>query len=172
VDLTSGLWLVCEQGLAWVAAWEAELPGLGWPEAPAGADLVLDVPGSVGLGGGWRLGADRVEQNGLLEMATANRDSYQAWLDEAALTLPLMVRRRKLGDRITPLGMPDGSLKISDLMINQRLPRRARAAWPLVLSGAHIAWAPGLHSGHAFRLTQASRSAVHLQLIHEKADML
>ncbi len=172
VDLTSGLWLACEQELAWVAAWEAELPGLEWPEAPAGEELVLPLPGRAPLAHGWRLVTERIEGNDLLEMAAANRDPYQAWLDEAALQFPLTVRRRKPGDRLQPLGMPAGRIKISDLMINQRLPRRARAAWPLVLSGDQIAWAPGLHTAHAFRLTQASRSAVHLQLVHDPVDML
>jgi hypothetical protein len=68
--------------------------------------------------------------------------------------------------------MPEGSVKISDLMINRRLPQRARSAWPLVLSGAQIAWTPGLHTAHAFRLTGASRSAVHLQLTRPQAGML
>ena len=47
-----------------------------------------------------------------------------------------LVRRgtqpERRGTRIKPLGMEGHSVKISDLMVNVKMPRRARAGWPLV----------------------------------------
>ena len=56
---------------------------------------------------------------------------------------PLIARVRKPGDQIRPMGMNGHSIKITDLMINLKLPKQARANWPLVCSGNEIVWVPG-----------------------------
>lgn len=169
IDLTNGLWIRRQDDLLWLAAWDSDLPGADWPQLPA-EPQVLDVPGRASLQSSWMLDAQRVEDDSLLERFQTNRDPYQAWLDADSLQLPLLVRARLPGDRLSPLGMPDGRIKISDLMINRRLPEAARAAWPVVFSGGEAAWVPGLHMGHRFRLTARSRRAVHLWLFNFPAD--
>jgi tRNA(Ile)-lysidine synthase len=96
-----------------------------------------------------------------------NSDPYQAWLDLDQLKTPLIVRSRRPGDRFQPLGMGGHSIKISDFMINARLPRQARAHWPLVLSGSEIAWLPGFRVGHPFRIRETTLRLAHLVLRHK-----
>ena len=77
----------------------------------------------------------------------SNTDPYQAWLDQAELVLPLTVRARQPGERFRPLGMGGHSMKLSDFMINNNLPRRGRAAWPLVVSGEESRLGAGVPDG-------------------------
>ena len=160
-DLAAGLRLLLEDGRFWLAKWEADLPGLGWPQVPPGKELALPVPGEMELPEGWVLQAVRLPVE-----ATLERDPhpYQAWLDAASLEAPLHVRGRRPGERFQPLGMGEHSLKLSDFMINAGLPRRARDGWPLVCSGQAVAWVPGFRPAHFARLTEATREVVHITL--------
>ena len=55
-------------------------------------------------------------------------------------------------------------MKLSDFMINNNLPRRARAGWPLVVSGEEIAWVPGYRMGENCAIEENTRQIVHLSL--------
>jgi tRNA(Ile)-lysidine synthase len=165
MDLISGLGLELESGRLWLATWEADLPGGGWPEVPEGAEIELGVPGNIPLSGGWLLRAEHVPAAALAHaQALSDADPFQAWIDPAGLELPLTIRARRPGDRIRPLGMQGHSLKLSDFMINQKLPRRARSRWPLVFSGEEIVWIPGFRLADPLRLKQEGQAAVRLQL--------
>ncbi len=89
---------------------------------------------------------------------------WEAWLDAAALSGGLYLRCALPGDRFQPLGMEGHSLKLADFWINQKLPRRARAAWPLVTDGKNIVWVPGFRLAHPFRVQEATRQALHLRM--------
>ena len=90
-------------------------------------------------------------------------------LDGEALELPLIVRGAVAGERLQPLGLEGHSLKLSDLFINRKLPQRARAGWPLVLSGGQVAWAVGLRLGDPFKVNEFTRRVVHLELVRSPA---
>ena len=51
------------------------------------------------------------------------------------------------------------------LIFNQKLPRRARAYWPLVCVDTEIAWVPGYRLGRAFRFAAEKQNVVHIRLI-------
>jgi hypothetical protein len=68
--------------------------------------------------------------------------------------------------------MPDGSIKVSELMINLKLPLRARSEWPLVVVQNEVAWVPGCRLSHEFRLSPLTRRAVHLRLVQADASPL
>jgi len=55
---------------------------------------------------------------------------HQAWVDADTVGSPLYVRARRPGDRFAPLGMDGHTMKLSDFMINVKIPRRARDRWP------------------------------------------
>jgi len=127
--------------------------------------LALPVPGEIDLGNGWTLASDSLSTPGLLANAgSSNPGGFQAWVDEASLPAPLSVRCRLPGDRFSPLGMDGQSLKLSDFMINVKMPRRARPGWPLVVSGSEIVWVPGYRLAHPFRITPETTRAVHMRL--------
>lgn len=156
-DWLAGLYLMVEGNQIWIADWNSELQ-IAWPQAPTHA-LNLEVPSITPLDGGWRL--ELKLDSGM--SSTDQGDGYQAWLD-AEVGEELILRRRRPGDRFQPLGMASGSLKLSDFMINEKMPKRARAGWPLVCKGAEIVWVPGYRLADTYRLREQSRRTLHLQL--------
>jgi tRNA(Ile)-lysidine synthase len=164
-DLAAGLRLEWEEGWVWLAEREKELPALGWPQFEGNGLEQLPTPGEMLLPGSWRLQAEVVEgQAGELHArAQSNPDPYQAWF--AAEVLPLFVRARQAGDRFQPLGMEGHSLKLSDLFTNQKVPRRARVRWPLLVSGGAIVWVAGCRQAEAHRVQPDTTRAVHVKLV-------
>ncbi len=140
-------------------------PDQGWPRIDLDEPGRLPEPGRLEIGARWVLVAEWVEATGesLIEQARTTAP-YEAWLDGKVELFPLTVRRRAPGDRFQPLGMEGRWVKLSDFFVNVKLPRRARAAWPLVCSEGQIAWIPGYRPAHSFRITDSTQRALHLQL--------
>lgn len=74
---------------------------------------------------------------------------------------PLTWRGRSEGDRYQPLGSP-GSAKLSDLLINRKIPAERREALPVVLAGSAILWVPGLPPAESARLSGPTKGALRL----------
>ena len=74
---------------------------------------------------------------------------------------PLSWRGRVDGDRYQPLGSP-GSAKLSDLLINRKVPAESREALPVVLAGSAILWVPGLPPAESARLSGPTKGALRL----------
>jgi tRNA(Ile)-lysidine synthase len=74
---------------------------------------------------------------------------------------PLRWRGRLPGDRYRPLGAP-GAAKVSDLLINRKVPAELRDALPVVLLGEDIAWVPGLPPAEERRLRGPGEGALRL----------
>ena len=70
-------------------------------------------------------------------------------------------RGRAEGDRYQPLGSP-GSAKLSDLLINRKIPSERREALPVVLVGGEILWVPGLPPAESARLSGPTKGALRL----------
>ena len=74
---------------------------------------------------------------------------------------PLVWRGRIEGDRYQPLGSP-GTAKLSDLLINRKIPAEMRESLPVVLAGSAILWVPGLPPAEAARLRGPTKGALRL----------
>jgi tRNA(Ile)-lysidine synthase len=70
-------------------------------------------------------------------------------------------RGRMEGDRYRPLGS-SGSAKLSDLLINRKIPAERREALPVVLAGSEILWVPGLPPAESARLAGPTKGALRL----------
>ena len=164
-DLLAGLCILFEGELVWLTAWDADLPKGDWPQLPGNAPISLVIPGRVAFASGWEITVEIMSSPVYLDSTVMhNTDPYQAWLDPGGMTFPLMLRPRQAGDRFSPLGMGDGSIKLADFMVNRKLPRSLRAMWPLVCSGSEIIWVPGLQICHKYRLTQVTQQVIHLRI--------
>ncbi|MFS0656679.1 tRNA lysidine(34) synthetase TilS [Bacillus sp. 179-C3.3 HS] len=65
-------------------------------------------------------------------------------LQKNRVQLPLIIRSRKIGDRIKLKGM-NGSKKVKDIFIDKKVPLAERDSWPIVTDSDHqIIWIPGL----------------------------
>ncbi len=165
-DLASGLRLLLETDLLWIASWEADLPQTDWPQLQPGEEKTLEIPGTVILPGGWQLSANHLKTDLVFvrEQAMQNSDPFQAWIDGQELHGSLKVHARCSADRFKPLGMNGHSIKLSDFMVNVKLPQRVRDNWPLVYIQGEIVWVPGFRLAHPFRIKSGTRQIVHLQL--------
>lgn len=101
--------------------------------------FALPHGGEVALEAGWRLSVSE------------ERDKPAGTMDRWSVVIPLarlrmrslQVRTPRRGDRIRPRGM-DGRVKLSDLFVNERVPRLARARWPVLVAEDEVLWVPGL----------------------------
>lgn len=172
-DLLARLRLQQEGNQLVLAGWQIvkiPLPDRDWPSLAAGEIEPLSLPADVPLAGGWRFQARMVNDLEVAhQQAAANTDPYRAWIDAGALTEGLHLRTRQPGDRFRPLGLDGHSIKLSEFMINAKLPAAARSNWPLVVCGDQIVWVAGLRLAHPYRLTEASQAAV--QLILARSDL-
>jgi tRNA(Ile)-lysidine synthase len=164
VDLISGLKLVSEPGILWIAEWEAELPAGDWPQVEQDQSP-LELNGELNLQAGWVI---KAKKTAIDNVSYSSHDSLaelnQVWLDLERIEWPLLVRTRRDGDRFRPFGMEGHSQKLSDYMINQKIPRRARTNWPLVCSGDEIVWVAGNRPAHSFEITGKTKEVVTLIL--------
>ena len=67
----------------------------------------------------------------------------------AVAKAPLRIRSRHPGDRIAPTGL-DGSKKIQDLFVDEKIPEERRDQIPLLTCGDEIVWVPGYRIARAF----------------------
>jgi len=155
--LPGGLRAVRESDGLWLLAAGAHAPRDAWPQADEAALGEVHPPAEVTLLYGWRLSVrPQRDLPAALTAARRNRDPFRAWLALPTGAAALQIRLPQAGVRIHPLGMGGRSVKLSDLFINARIPRRARARWPLVYVQGRLAWAPGLRVDEAFRLHSGS----------------
>lgn len=156
-DFTGRLYTLVEGDTFYLAAYEAELPTAHFPQVDEERAL---VEGANDLGGGWILTCERAPAPGSLVT-----DPFSAYLAVNLTATPLRVRPFCAGDRLEPLGMPGKTVKISDVFINLKIPKRVRKKWPLVCAGDVVAWAPGLRMSEAFAVRGAAQTALKLRLV-------
>ena len=167
VDFVNGLYLGREKDRLYLASYKAAFQSAQWPQVQQTA--ILCRPKSTGdhqqveLGNGWVL---EVEETPLKdETWRQNTDDWSAWLDADRLAEgDLIIRPCRAGDVFSPLGMSGQTSKIRDFYIKMKLPRSARAHWPLVCAGEQIAWVPGQRIAHPFRITEKTRRTLRLEI--------
>ena len=78
-------------------------------------------------------------------------ESFTATMDKDSLKYPITLRQARPGDRFKPLGM-DGHKKISDLLIDRKVPRTLRARILVLESDDRIAWVVGVEVSEDFKV--------------------
>ena len=159
-DLTEGLHLYQEGDAILLAGLEADMPNSHWPLTSGVREVLIN--GRVNLNEHFSLSAVEVEVESARACASENGDSFTAWLDAGLAVGQLTVRTRRSGDGFSPLGMDGKTVKLQDFYINVKLPRRARAGWPLVCAGEQIVWVPGFRLAHPFRVTDKTQRVLKL----------
>ena len=96
----------------------------------------LNVPGVVALPDGSRIEA--AFSSGVSE------DTYTFSFHADTFTPPFIVRTRQAGDRMVWKGL-QGSRKLKDLFIDEKIPRHEREQWPIITDATgEVLWLPGL----------------------------
>jgi tRNA(Ile)-lysidine synthase len=174
MELAADLSISLEDELLWLADQAAVLPHSFWPQLPDEGDrcteLALALPGIARLKHGWVLTCELEEQAAPAYQRTLdNTDMYQSWIDASQVRFPLTIRCRRRGERFYPAGMAGRSIKVSDFMVNVKMPARARAKWPLVFSNGELVWIPGYRLAQAFLVSDTTQQVAHLHLFNGKA---
>ena len=127
----SGRRLALGAGLVAEAAFDSLVVGR---DVPAPAVVTLDATSGIAPFGPLVL-AWRSEP----APATVPRRGWTTWL----VSDRLVVRGAHAGDRVAPLG-GTGRRTVARLLMEARVPRSARAAYPVVASGENVVWIPGI----------------------------
>ena len=76
--------------------------------------------------------------------STESNSNFICRLNSQEIVLPLIIRTRKMGDKIFVKGL-NGSKKIKDIFINEKVSLEERDSWPIVLdSSGNVVWIPGI----------------------------
>ncbi len=156
VDLVGGVYALLEGERIIFTTWEADLPAEHWPQVTEPVEVTV---GEYELGNGWLFTVQL-----LAGRYSVDSDPWTAWLDADLTGNHLTVRSRQASDRFQPLGMDGKSIKMQDFFVNTKLPKRARARWPLVCVGDAVAWVPGYRPAHPFRVTDKTKRVLKLVL--------
>ena len=87
-----------------------------------------------------------------------------AFIDADKLEYPLLVRRWREGDSFVPFGM-DGHKKVSDLLIDSKVPVAEKQRQFVVVSGGEIVWVVGRRLDDRYRITSKTENV--LKIIKE-----
>lgn len=108
------------------------------------------------------------EAKGMLEVTRLPKtdgksSASHVYFDEEILRYgPLFLRNRRAGDRFWPTGL-DGSKKVKDYFIEQKVPRRLREQIPLLVAGETVLWVVGHRADKRYLATSQSHGVVALK---------
>ena len=154
-DLPFGLRAVSEYGRLVVSR--------GGPEPRGLVPSLLDVPGTAELGDAGSIAAEETGP----DTGDAGPDSVV--IDADRVTGTLTVDSPREGDRFRPLGL-QGTKKVSDLLVDQKVPRGLRAATPVVRDGDAIVWLAGVRMAHDYRVSESTSRAVRLTWTRDASE--
>ncbi len=118
-------------------------------------DVALSVPGKTVIKGAGTITA------ALLESPPRAFRPGDAYLDAAALPGPLRARSFSPGDRIHPLGM-EGTKKIKEIFIDERVPLMRRTSTPIVYAGGEVLWVAGLRQSSRCSIGEDTKKVLKL----------
>lgn len=130
-------------------------------DTPRVAPCLLPLPGHAHLGAAGVI----IASPAAVGDVDGERDSVV--IDATRVAGELTVDSVREGDRMRPLGM-DGSKKLSDLLVDAKVPRRLRRSVPVVRDGERIVWLAGVRMSDEYRVTPATDRA--LRLTWHRAD--
>jgi tRNA(Ile)-lysidine synthase len=87
-----------------------------------------------------------------------------AFFDITKLKFPLVVRNFRPGDRFSPLGM-QGTQKLKNFFINNKIPRGQRANCPLLVSDGRIIWVAGHRLDNSVKIDAETRLVLKAELL-------
>jgi len=162
MHLFNDLWV--NKSLDLLTIWIGK-PGLRdfFPQLECGKEYRLSKPGRL-VFPDWEL---EIVEDSRVPMPSTKHQSVMAYhvrVDYGKLEFPLVIRQARPGERIAPLGMGGKTQKLSDYFTNRKVPRQARANWPLVVSGQKIVWVVGQGISETAAVTPETRQVLRLSL--------
>jgi tRNA(Ile)-lysidine synthase len=148
---------------------QSQFPPCPFPSLPG--EFPLKVPGQTVLPG-WnvvaRIVRERLTSQSSQGVLGTSERTYQsnlvAHFDLHKTGIKLFVRQRRPGDRFQPLGMGTPK-KLSEFMVDAKIPRPWRGRIPIVCSLQQIIWVVGWRIDDRVKTTEASQKILRLEFI-------
>ncbi len=102
------------------------------------------------------------------EEEAISRHAWEASFDASLLKFPLQVRNWQTGDRFQPLGMM-GKKKVSDFMIDNKIPVNLKKRIQVVTSGNKIIWVIGYRIDDRFKVTDRTKQVFQIKVKRHNA---
>ncbi|OWZ83266.1 tRNA lysidine(34) synthetase TilS [Natranaerobius trueperi] len=96
-----------------------------------------------------------------------NKNQKKAYLDYECINSALIIRSRKPGDRLIPLGMTNNK-KLKDFLIDNKVPKAYRDKLPLVTLDDQVLWVVGYRINHKFRVTSKTKKILYLEVMNNE----
>ena len=87
-----------------------------------------------------------------------------AFMDYECMTLPLILRNMRPGDRVEPLGT-GGTKKVKDYFIDRKIAAPRRGEIPLLVDAGSIIWIAGERISERVRVTEKTRKVLKAEMI-------
>ncbi len=142
-------------------------------ENPTLKETVIKIPGETKLvETKYMVKMDvRKIENGFLEKFKRNKTKYDEAVDFDKISVPLMIRTRKPGDKFWPLGSP-GIKKVKEFFINSKIPVLKRDTVPIVTMNGQPIWIVGFRIDERIRVTEGTRKLLIMKFEKEKGSSL
>jgi tRNA(Ile)-lysidine synthase len=127
---------------------------------PATFQVAVTGPGCYQVTDGLQMLVENVPRPASLD-AGSKRVTF---FDPAAAPFPWVVRSFTPGDRFIPLGM-NGTQKVKELLMNEKIPTAERSRIPLLVSGGHILWVCGVRMGNIARVGFDSGPVLRVEIL-------
>lgn len=153
------------QSPKWVvfSNWETDLIKDQFPQMRDSRKSQIPGKGELSLGNDWHFSVKQLEYSpDQYDQLSYPGEDFRVWVDKNSLGKSPMLRVRREGDIIQPFGMGGQSMKISDMMINEKIPVLYREEWPLLSSGDVILWVPGGRLSQQVMVTRKSTELLEL----------
>jgi tRNA(Ile)-lysidine synthase len=87
-----------------------------------------------------------------------------AFMDYECMTLPLILRNMRPGDRVAPLGT-GGTKKLKDYFIDRKIAASCRGGIPLLVDAGSIIWIAGERISERVRVTEKTRKVLKAEIV-------
>ncbi len=136
-----------------------------FPQVQESKNLPLTGPSFITLNHGWLIETEPLTEFSYTSIL-ANADPWTAFICADQLE-ELLIRPRIVGETLRPMGMAGQAKKVSDLMIDEKIPVRYRENWPLLASAIHVLWVVGYQLDERVRVTPECRRLFRVQFWRE-----
>ncbi len=92
-----------------------------------------------------------------------DKDKNTEWIDADKITEPLLIRAVKPGDRFYPVNF-NGSKKVSDFFIDEKIPVYERHGLPILTCKTGIIWICGKRLDDRFKITDKTKNVLKFHL--------
>jgi tRNA(Ile)-lysidine synthase len=165
LQLLSHLEVLIEGDCFFIFKKGTQLPLDQWPMVNIGSIQEIDIPGDFKISQNWKIKIEFVTTKDIKFPNNSGQLSNFTYLDSDKLDKKVIIRSQLKGDRYSPLGLIGKSQKLSDLWINNKIPRRVRSSWPVILSENKIIWIPGFQPSYFYRITEETRKPIRMEIL-------